>query len=182
MIEDIKTQLESMVASGEVPAEMIEIINAAIEDPSKMGDVVGTIEGMLGGHVAPEPPMDIEDYYREADGSLYELKWAIGEAHPLSRHEIGFFDLDRKTQFFVLFTEWQRRETEGMAQLLGGQVDAARDTFQECLARAEQIDVDELRARSYERLSRVEQQSGELKQEEVWRARERALRASIAKQ
>ena len=60
------------------------------------------------------------------------------------------------------------REMQGMSVLNGGQVDKAEQIFQECLARAAQIDVAELSARSYEGLKRVAQKRGDAMAERKW--------------
>jgi hypothetical protein len=48
-----------------------------------------------------------------------------------------------------------------MMLLNGGQVDDAEKTFRECVERAQQLDVNELVARSYEGLMRVAQKRGD---------------------
>ena len=73
---------------------------------------------------------------------------------------LQFTNLDRKTQFFVLFAECQRREAEGMFALNQGNLPTAEAAFEECLERARQIDVGELRARSLENLAKLAEQKG----------------------
>jgi hypothetical protein len=55
-----------------------------------------------------------------------------------------------------------------MGALNSGQVDMAEQIFDECLERADQIDVAELRARSYEGLMRVAQTRGDPQAERKW--------------
>ena len=81
---------------------------------------------------------------------------------------MAFDELDRKTQFFVLFQEWTRRELEGMMLLNSGDADGAETVFDECLERAKQIDVRELEARSYEGFMRVAQRRGDRSAESTW--------------
>jgi hypothetical protein len=105
--------------------------------------------------VGSEPLAPIGEYYVEKPG-LYKLRWPLPAQLPLP-----FASLDRKTQFFVLFGEWTRREMEGMEHLTRADLVGATTIFDECLARAEQLEVAELRARSYEGLMRVAQRAGQ---------------------
>jgi hypothetical protein len=73
---------------------------------------------------------------------------------------LPFEQLDRKTQFFVLVNEWSYREMQGWAALNSGAVDLAEAIFAECLERAVQVEVGELKARSYGGLQAVEEKSG----------------------
>jgi glycogen debranching enzyme len=114
--------------------------------------------------VGSGPLLDIGEYYRHGL-EKYELRWDLPPWMPLP---MAFDDLDRKTQFFVLFQEWSRREMEGMAALTGGDVDGAEQIFDECVERAQQIEVNELLARSYEDLRRVAQRRGDLTAERQW--------------
>jgi hypothetical protein len=101
----------------------------------------------------------IEDYYQPAN-TLFELQWPLGVTLP-----IAFDQLDHKTQFSVLFQEWTRRAMEGDYALQQGDAASAKLIFEECLARAKQLAVNELIARSYERLARVAQRTGVRAQE-----------------
>jgi hypothetical protein len=101
----------------------------------------------------------IEDYYQAAD-TLFELRWPLGVTLP-----IAFDRLDHKTQFSVLFQEWTRRAMEGDYALQQGDAASAKLIFEECLARAKQLAVNELIARSYERLAKVAQRTGVRAQE-----------------
>jgi hypothetical protein len=108
--------------------------------------------------------LDISDHYTPGPGT-YELRWPLGPNLPLP---IPFDELDRKTQFFVLFQEWSRRELEGMMLLNTGDLNGAEAVFEECLGRAKQIDVGELEARSYEGFMRVAQRRGDRGAELAW--------------
>jgi hypothetical protein len=101
----------------------------------------------------------IEDYYQPAD-TLFELRWPLGVTLP-----IAFDRLDHRTQFSVLFQEWTRRAMEGDYALQQGDAASAKLIFEECLARAKQLAVNELIARSYERLAKVAQRTGVRAQE-----------------
>src|SRR5262249_46207987 len=107
--------------------------------------------------VGSEPLAPIGHYYVEKPG-LFDLRWRLPDYLPLP---VPFSSLDRKTQFFVLFGEWSRREMEGMEHLNRGDLVGATAIFDECLARSDQLEVPELRARSYEGLMRVAQRAGE---------------------
>lgn len=152
MLDQIQTMLEQLVATGKADKSMLDLVQKAAANPDAMTALLEKIKA-IGGDI--EEPLDIEDFYFEGDGSQYTQRWAIGPYSPFARSGIPFDSLDRKTQFFVLFGEWQRRETEGMMSLTKGDLLEAERTFKECLERADQIDVNELRARSYEGLMRV---------------------------
>src|SRR3954451_13824539 len=72
-----------------------------------------------------------------------------------------FAELDHKTQFYVLFQEFTRRELEANTVRNGGDLPTAQALFAECLARAQQLDVAELRARSHEGLASVHEMAGD---------------------
>lgn len=110
-------------------------------------------------------PLKIEDFYRDAPGK-FDLRWPLKSS--LSLLPAPFDELDRKTQFYALFTEWQSREMEGWDVLNKGQLDQAEKIFQECVKRAEQIEVRELIARSYEGLMSVAHKRGDGKSELEW--------------
>lgn len=150
--EEIQKLLEKLITSGQVGPEIVQKIQNSLEDPNAMKEIYRLIKDFAGPEL--EEPLHIEDYYHEGDGSLFNQIWPLSPSIPMP---MPFNELDRKTQFFVLFSEWQRRETEGMVELNSGQLDTAENTFRECLERAEQIEVTELEARSYEGLMRIAQ-------------------------
>ena len=150
--------LEQLKKTGNLDPKILEIMDAAKGDPSQMGRLLEALQGMAGPEM--EKPLDIADHYREGDGRKFDLKWEIGPGNPLP---IPFDSLDRKTQFFTLFAEWQRRETGGMMALTNGKLEEAEGIFNECIQRAEQIEVGELKARSYEGLMRVAQRRNDNK-------------------
>jgi hypothetical protein len=81
---------------------------------------------------------------------------------------VPFDQLDEATQFHVLFGEWSRREMEGYLTLNSGDLATAESTFNECLKRAEQLAIPELKARSYEGLMRIAQRTGDRASEKNW--------------
>ena len=119
--------------------------------------------------------LKIADYYKEGE-KKFELLWPL---HPSTQSLLPFpfRELDRKTQFFSLFTEWSRRELEGTNTLNNGETSLAEKTFNECLQRAEQIEVYELMARSYEGLIRVAQKRGDRKAERDFSQKALEIRA-----
>lgn len=152
MLDQIQMMLEKLVATGKADKSMLDLMQKAATNPDAMTALLEQLKA-IGGDI--EEPLNIEDYYVEGDGTRYTQCWATGPLNPFASSGISFDLLDRKTQFFVLFGEWQRRETEGMMSLTNGDLPEAEATFKECLERADQIDVNELRARSYEGLMRV---------------------------
>jgi hypothetical protein len=161
--EDIENVLADLVRQGMLDEATVEELRPLVRDPARQDELIAKL-GELGGMSGPTPPLNIADFYREGAGK-FELRWPLDPSIPLP---FAFDDLDRKTQFFVLFGEWTRREFEGMTALNAGDVDGARQIFQECLDRAQSIDVDELVARSYEGLMRVAEKQGELAAAQAW--------------
>jgi Tetratricopeptide repeat len=154
MSQSLEELIAQLAASGQIPPELLKQIQGAMDDPAKLDAVLSALKGM-GADQMGSAPLNIEDYYREGRG-LYALRWPIGVSLPMA-----FERLDRKTQFFVLFQEWTRREMEGSMALNGGQIEEAKSIFEECLERAQQIEVGELEARSYEGLARVADRLGD---------------------
>lgn len=103
----------------------------------------------VGAYESGHETLQISDHYGPG-ADLYELRWPLGVQLP-----IPFDQLDRRTQFSVLFGEWSRREMEAGFAMLNGETSTAQAIYEECLARAQQIDVSELVARSHKGLARV---------------------------
>ena len=113
----------------------------------------------MGASDGGDKTLNMDDIYQPGE-AIFELRWPLGVTLP-----IAFDQLDRKTQFSVLFAEWTRRAMEGDYALQQGDAASAKLIFEECLARAKQLAVNELIARSYERLARVAQRTGVRAQE-----------------
>lgn len=173
-VSKLMALLQEVQTSGRVDPAIQDILGALandpqqltalVNDPQRMEQLTKQLEDVGASEMGSGPPLNIADYYRDGR-SQYQLRWPLDPSLPLP---LPFDRLDRKTQFFVLFSEWTRREMQGMAALNSGQVDGAEQTFQECLERAQQIDVAELQARSYEGLVRVAQKRGDRRAEQKW--------------
>lgn len=175
----LKTMLTQAVAAGVVPRDFLEKVDAAARTPGGMDILFKELTALMGDQA--EPPLNIADFYREGDGSNYALRWPLSPANPLPAG-LTFTDLDRKTQFFVLFAECQRREAEGMFALNRGDLAAAEAAFEECVERARQIDVGELGARGFENLARAAEKKGLAKEALAFlRQAEEARRAGAAR-
>lgn len=161
--DEIDALLADLVRAGMLDEQTHAELRPLVHDPARQGELVARLQE-LGGASGPSPPLNIEDYYREGTEKL-ELRWSLHPSLPLGD---AFGELDRKTQFFVLFGEWSRREFEGMSALNRGDVDGAQEIFDECLDRATSLDVPELVARSYEGLMRVAQKRGDLAAARGW--------------
>lgn len=161
-IDDIERELEAFVLSGTPnPALMQKLIS--MNDPQAMERVLAKLDSM-GANEGTSPPLNIADYYKPGDGKL-TLGWPLSPYLPLT---MDFDELDRETQFHVLFGEWTRRELEGNQALLMGDLEQAEEIFKECLERADQLGVAELRARSYEGMMRLAQRRGNREAERRW--------------
>jgi hypothetical protein len=157
-MDDLERRLEAMLASQELdPSLMQEILALPPDDPAAARILARLTEVV--GDQGPSPVMNIEDYYQPGEG-LYSLIWPLAPA-TAAVLPLPFESLDRKTQFFVLFQEWTRRESEASMALVSGDADGASAGFEECLARADQLDVAELKARSYDGLRRVAELRGD---------------------
>jgi hypothetical protein len=152
-VPDIEQLLQQLVQSGKVPPALMDALIEAQNDPAKFGPLMEKLTA-LAGPSAPAP-LNIEDYYQEKDGRTFDLRWPLSGGNPLTVQGIPFTSLDRKTQFFTLFAEWSRRETDGMMLMNDADLAGAEAVFREGIERARQIDVAELAARSYENLARV---------------------------
>jgi hypothetical protein len=160
----MRKMLEELMTSMNLPEEVRRAVAAAMEDPSKLDEALAQLQAIGADQMGSGPPLDIGDYYKPGPG-LYDLRWPLAMPMELP---VPFDQLDRQTQFYVLFQEWTRRELEGMMLLNSGDVDGAEQVFEECLDRATQIEVGELQARSYEGLVRVAQRRGDREAERAW--------------
>jgi len=164
--------LNELLSTGKLPPALIAKVQAAMSDPAQLDDVLAELKALGADQLGDGPPLQIADYYH-AGIAKYDLRWELPQQLQLP---IAFADLDRKTQFFVLFQEWSRREMEGMIALNGGDVAEAEAIFNECVERAEQIEVGELLARSYDDLKRAAQRRGDLVAEKNWGQKAAAAR------
>jgi hypothetical protein len=158
-MDDLEGRLDEILASGELTADRLgeimalapEIMALPPDHPGRAG-ILAKLSAVVGDQ-APAPPMDIGDFYRPGT-TPYALQWPLAP-QTLAVMPMPFEALDRKTQFYVLFQEWTRRELEANMARDGGDPASALPIFEECLARAEQLDVAELSARSHEGLASV---------------------------
>jgi len=158
-VENLERLLEQLIQSGKAPPALMQTMAEAQNDPAKLASLLEHLRTLAG--PAAQDTLNILDYYREGNGHRYTLRWPLPPGNLLHAKHISFDSLDRKTQFFTLFTDWQRRETEGMLSLTAGALVEAETVFSECVERARQIDVGELVARSYEDLARVAERRGD---------------------
>jgi hypothetical protein len=155
--EGVRAVLEKMLDSGTITRDQVAMIMQAAEDPAVLDQILAQLKAGGADEAGPSPPLNIEDYYREGS-EQFELLWPLKVSLPFP-----FEQLDRKTRFFVLFQEWSRRELDGVSMLNAGQAGEAATVFEECLARARQLNVNELVARSHEDLMRVADKNGDSK-------------------
>ncbi len=148
--EAVKAAIQEMTRTGFYPGgpeQMRKDIMALIE--SGESDEVMALLERLGANDGGNRVLNIGDHYRPGT-QLYELRWPVAFALPMP-----FEALDRPTQFSVLFGEWTRREAEAACTRNQGDNASAQFIYEECLARAQQIEVPELIARSHEGLASV---------------------------
>jgi len=159
---EVQAALEKLLDTGAITRDQVAMIMQAAEDPAVLDQILAQLKAGGADQAGPSPPLNIEDYYQEGD-QQFELLWPLRVSLPCS-----FEQLDRKTRFFVLFQEWSRRELEGVSMLNAGQTGEAAAVFEECLARARQLNVNELVARSYEDLMRVADRNGDAKAARIY--------------
>jgi hypothetical protein len=158
----LERMIESLVHTSKLDPAMVQRLTA-LDDEAAIDRVIAMFKE-LGADEGASPPLNIADHYRHGTAK-YQLQWPL---LPALRLPAPFDQLDRETQFYVLFGEWSRRELEANQALYTGDTAGAQAIFEECLARAEQLDVAELKARSYEGFVRVAQKHGDRQAERKW--------------
>jgi hypothetical protein len=146
----VKAKIQEMTRTGHYPGgpDQLQQDLMALVQAGESDEVMAVLDD-LGANDGGNPVLNIGDHYRPGS-QLYELLWPVAFALPMP-----FDALDRPTQFSVLFGEWTRREAEASYIRNQGDNDSAQAIYEECLARAQQIDVPELIARSHEGLASV---------------------------
>jgi tetratricopeptide (TPR) repeat protein len=153
----INAMLDQLMATGQMPDGLMQALTNA-GDPALLERVMQKLKDAGADQLGDRPLDNIADYYREGD-DLYDLLWPIATSLPMP-----FGELDRPTQFHVLFAECRRRHTEASAARNAGRLDEADAAFRECLERADQIDVPILKADAYEGLMTVAEKRGDREQ------------------
>jgi hypothetical protein len=139
---------------------------AGVEDAGEPSDApTALVLRELADDFGVRPPPDPEALYRPDRGPLELLFPLPGDLAALPWSPLGHRD-----RFFVLVAAWALRETDGIQLLRSGDFGQASDVFQECVARAKQIQSAELIARSYEDLAEQALASGNEAAAKVWRA------------
>ena len=148
----IREAIREFARTGEYPggADQMQRDVSALVLTGQADEVMKELEG-LGAVEGGSKLLIIDDYYRPGDGR-YQLRWPVSPQVPMP---MPFDELDRKTQFFVLFGEWTRRDMEAGYALLNNDASVAMAAYEECLERAEQIGAPELIARSHEGIAKV---------------------------
>jgi hypothetical protein len=158
-MKDVRRLLEQLIQSGKLPPDLAEALREALNDPSALPAIMEKLTGFMG--TAASDSLDMADYYHEGDGRKFEQRWPPAQGNPLIGSGLTLDAFDRKTQFSILFAEWSRREADGLDALNRGDLGGAEQVFQECLERADQIQVAELRARTCEDMARVAERRGD---------------------
>jgi hypothetical protein len=150
-IAAIKQAVLEFTRSGQYPGGIDKLkADVTALTLSGEGEEVMAILEAAGGKEGGDEVLNIQEHYRPGDGRLFQLRWPIEFPLPLP-----FEELDRPTQFSVLWGEYSRRMLEGSHAVLEGDAGQARAIYAECLERAQQLDVPELIARSHEGMARA---------------------------
>lgn len=163
-VDNIVEKMIKDINSGKIDPNMMDQLKSIINNPEHVEAILEQLKAAGADELDGGALLEIEDFYREGS-EKFDLNWPLNTYLDLPT---PFPELDRKTQFYLLFNGWQTRETEGMMALNNGELDQAENIFQECIMRSEQIDVPELKARSYEGLMRVAQKHGDRTSEKKW--------------
>jgi hypothetical protein len=155
-LDDVIAMVGRTIASGQGITKLADVLAAL------PAEVRQQLESSYGVQV-----LRPQDCYQERPG-LFELRWPLRASDPLP---LAFEDLDRKTQFFILFSECTSRDLDGQDALTRGELPQAEAIFTECLERARQLEVDGLIARSCEGLLQVAEKRGDLGAQRAWLAR-----------
>jgi hypothetical protein len=149
---DLERRLDVMLASDELDPELMNELMSLPRDYPGIDGILSKLNDAMGDEV-PSPPMNIADFYRPGP-QPYSLQWPLS---PPTQAVLSmpFEVMDHKTQFYVLFQDWTRRVFDATSAREGGDLQGARAIFEECLGRADQLDVAELQARSHEGLAEV---------------------------
>ena len=153
-IQRIEEMIDQLAETGEVPDGLMEAFTS-LGDPEAMERLLQKMKDMGADQLGDRPLDNIADYYRGGEG-LYEALWPIVVPLPLA-----FEELDRPTQFHVLFGECRRRLTEASLLRNQGRLDEATEAFRECVERADQIDVPILKSDAYQGLVTVFEKRGD---------------------
>jgi hypothetical protein len=151
---NLQDLIEQLSSSTPLPPAVLHQIQQAMDDPSKLDELLKVLADLGARDMGSGPPLNIDDYYQPGV-EPFDLRWSLTANLPLP-----FEQLDHKTQFYVLFQEWTRREMEGLFALDGGNLPESMTIFKECLQRALQLEVAELIARSYENMAKVADHAG----------------------
>jgi hypothetical protein len=160
MMDDLERRLDRMLEdpTQEIDPGLIQELMALPPGYPGLDRIIAKLSA-AGGDQPASPPLNIDDFYRPGQ-ERYTLRWPLAPS-TLAFLTMPFEALDHKTQFYVLFQEWTRVENEATMARIRGDIGRARALFEECLARAEQLDVAELRARSHENLASVYEMAGD---------------------
>jgi len=173
----IHAMLDRLMATGQMPDGLMQALTKA-NDPALLERVMQKLKDAGADQLGDRPLDNIADYYVDGEG-LYPLLWPIATPLPMP-----FDQLDRPTQFHVLFAECRRRHMEASAARNAGRLDESDTAFRECLERADQIDVPILKADAYEGLMTVAEKRGDREQARRYlqmAERERARQAARRK-
>jgi hypothetical protein len=150
----IQAMLEDVTRTGKLPEGLMAALSE-VQDPAVLERLVDKLKA-LGGEAAGDRPLDnIADYYRPG-AQPYELLWPLAQKLPMP-----FDELDRSTQFHVLFGECRRRLTEAASLRNSGALEQADAMYNECLQRADQLEVPILKSDAYQGLLCVAQMRGD---------------------
>jgi hypothetical protein len=152
LVDDLEHRLDRMLESQELDPGLIEELMTLPPDYPGLDSILAKLSAVVGDQAA-SPTLNIDDFYRPGT-EPYTLRWPLAPP-TLAVLPMGFEALDHKTQFYVLFQEWTRRELEANTARNAGDLATAQAIFEELLARAQQLDVAELKARSHDGLGGI---------------------------
>ncbi|MEO5998089.1 MAG: hypothetical protein ABIN89_15195, partial [Chitinophagaceae bacterium] len=115
-----------------------------------------------GNEIGVQKRLEWKEYYvdtYEEFEQLYPL--SPGSEDLLKNNEFTFSQLDRQTQFCVLFSDWIYDEFQGNMALGNNRLEEAKRLFEDCFNRAIQLNINILKARSVVGLLGIAEKQGD---------------------
>ena len=153
-VHEIEWMIDVLARTGQMPHGLLDALTR-VNDPDALERLAEKLQAVGGQAAADHALEDVMKHYRPGEDP-YDLFWPL----PPNLLPSPFEALDRETQFHVLFAECRRRLAEGAELRCAGKLDQADAAFNECLARADQIDVALLKSEAYHGLATVSELRG----------------------
>jgi hypothetical protein len=163
-LAEVEARIRALPDRPDMDQELLALLASFRDDPDAVERINGWLRDIGGTEVGYGEPLDIRAFYKPGD-EKFELRWPLAVTIPFG---MSWDDLDRETQFHVLFAEWSRRGMEAANALLAGTLEEAERAYDECLERADQLEVGELSARALDGLRSIAGRRNDAAAERRW--------------